>query len=417
VAYIVINITINYILCVTTRNSQNKHYDNVVRELARATGFDHPETEEQRENWRHKWREIITEKARQKRLRERREMMSKYGHDYDDEEEESRPSNDNGSQHASTSTSNEHVGISTIESKSDVLKRRKNGIGAAVSTPQVSQPAVPMGRSWMWIGPNDWSYCNRTGLPKPPRSHFDHVTNRLVLNMDHYCPWMFNTIGYFNYRYFVNFLIYVAVGMVYGALIMYQPFMMIDSPDYRRQISLSRDLYQRELNLQRDHEINSIDMGKKSFFRYSHVQHLIPNVPIPREATSIAFSFMMSVAVGLSVFLLLVFHLYLISTAQTTIEFHGNRLKREQCKMRGEVFSNPYDLGLHRNLEQVWGRWGNSGNPWLLFWTALLPSWRENEFLPIPFLGESGLRDTWKQSKSLCQLQDNEEESILANMV
>jgi len=26
---------------------------------------------------------------------------------------------------------------------------------------------------------------------KPPRSHFDSITQRLVLNMDHFCPWVF----------------------------------------------------------------------------------------------------------------------------------------------------------------------------------------------------------------------------------
>eukprot|EP00966_Prymnesium_polylepis_P064774 1502520-Prymnesium_polylepis.1 len=32
--------------------------------------------------------------------------------------------------------------------------------------------------------------CRRSGLYKPPRSHFDSVTQRLTLNMDHFCPWV-----------------------------------------------------------------------------------------------------------------------------------------------------------------------------------------------------------------------------------
>jgi len=55
---------------------------------------------------------------------------------------------------------------------------------------------------WMLMGPNEWGFCIISNQPKPPRAHFDHVTRNLVLNMDHYCPWMFNSIGYFNYRYF-----------------------------------------------------------------------------------------------------------------------------------------------------------------------------------------------------------------------
>ena len=421
VGFIIINVVFNYIKCVTTRNSQNQHYDTVVRELARATAFDYPESDEHKENWRHEWRELMLEKVRQKRLRERYLVMSKYGNEED--QPATAPSNDNASEKISRENdvadtgTNTSIIVSTIESKSDVLKRRKLGTGADTVRQPVSQPAVPLGRSWMWIGPYDWAYCDRTGLPKPPRSHFDHVTKSLVLNMDHFCPWMFNVVGYFNYRYFVNFLMYVAVGMMYGAVLSYKFFMMIDSPDYRKQISLSRDLYQRELNLEEGHEIN---MGRSSYFRYSKVQHLIPNVPIPNEATPIAFCFMMCVAVGLSVVILLVFHLYLIATAQTTIEFHGNRLKKEQCKMRGEEFSNPYDFGLRRNMEQVWGRWGKGEGSWLMFWTVLLPSWRENEFLPVPFHGEAGLRTgiKWKQSQSpFCSEDGKKGDGGLADIV
>ena len=71
----------------------------------------------------------------------------------------------------------------TNQNQNETLKNRKKE-----ATPQPSPPVQPMGRSWMWLGPNEWSYCERSGLPKPPRSHYDHVTKGLVLNMDHYCP-------------------------------------------------------------------------------------------------------------------------------------------------------------------------------------------------------------------------------------
>ena len=33
--------------------------------------------------------------------------------------------------------------------------------------------------------------------------------------MDHYCPWMCNCVGYYNYRYFVLFLFYMTLGALY----------------------------------------------------------------------------------------------------------------------------------------------------------------------------------------------------------
>jgi len=48
----------------------------------------------------------------------------------------------------------------------------------------------------MLLGPLEWGYCANTQQAKPPRSHYDHVSQSLVLNLDHYCPWMFNASEY-----------------------------------------------------------------------------------------------------------------------------------------------------------------------------------------------------------------------------
>lgn len=196
---------------------------------------------------------------------------------------------------------------------------------------------------------------------------------------------MFNVVGYFNYRYFVNFLLYTGTGMAYGAIITFRIFMMIDSPLYHHQIARSREIYEHD-------NPGSKILVRDNVFRYRYVKHLIENVPTPSEASAIAFAFMMCFAVGLAVLILLGFHLFLILTGQTTIEFHGNRIKKEECKMRNEVFCNPYDMGWRRNLEQVWGIWEGCG---LKFFLLLLPSSRKNQYLPIPFRGDSGLRSSW----------------------
>ena len=41
-------------------------------------------------------------------------------------------------------------------------------------------------RCWIYRDAYQWTFCRHCGEPKPPRAHFDHVTERLVLNMDHY---------------------------------------------------------------------------------------------------------------------------------------------------------------------------------------------------------------------------------------
>lgn len=35
-----------------------------------------------------------------------------------------------------------------------------------------------------------YRYCHKSGLYRPPRSHYCSVTQRVVLNMDHFCPWV-----------------------------------------------------------------------------------------------------------------------------------------------------------------------------------------------------------------------------------
>jgi hypothetical protein len=91
-------------------------------------------------------------------------------------------------------------------------------------------------------------------------------------------------VGYLNYRYFVNFLLYVCIGMLYGAL-----------------------------------------LSVRSFLSMSFRPKAVSAVWRPErgDETAVAFSFMLCLSVGLAVACLGGFHLYLLLTAQTTIEFHG----------------------------------------------------------------------------------------------
>lgn len=47
------------------------------------------------------------------------------------------------------------------------------------------------------------------------RTHHCHISEKCVLKMDHYCPWIGNCVGYANYKYFYLLIIYVGIGGVY----------------------------------------------------------------------------------------------------------------------------------------------------------------------------------------------------------
>jgi palmitoyltransferase ZDHHC2/15/20 len=54
-------------------------------------------------------------------------------------------------------------------------------------------------------------FCNREKKFKPERAHYCSAIGRNVLKMDHYCPWLANCVGYFNYKFFLLFIIYASV--------------------------------------------------------------------------------------------------------------------------------------------------------------------------------------------------------------
>ena len=53
--------------------------------------------------------------------------------------------------------------------------------------------------------------CQRCLRTKPDRCHHCSQCNKCILKMDNHCPWVANCIGFYNYKYFLNMLLYASL--------------------------------------------------------------------------------------------------------------------------------------------------------------------------------------------------------------
>jgi hypothetical protein len=171
-------------------------------------------------------------------------------------------------------------------------------------------------------------------------------------------------VGYFNYRYFCSFLWFVQVGMFYGMCVAYLPWTNCGGPLYKEQL--------------------------RNYRKTGVWEHTKPFTPFPRERMAISLSFMLCLAVGIAVSCLGFFHLYLVLTGQTTIEFHGNYSNKRKAKKLGKPWKNPYDMGIKGNWNQIFG----TGS---FLRSLLIPSTRQPELLPLPLKGGDGVRAKYQQ--------------------
>jgi len=175
--------------------------------------------------------------------------------------------------------------------------------------------------------------CRHCGRLKPERCHHCSVCGRCVLKMDHHCPWINNCVGFGNYRHFVLFLLFLAMSCIFVVCTFFPVFY-------------------------------------DGFFNHRSRRHY----HLPRSArSSIMTSFMIACSILVALFILGGFHVYLVLTNQTTIEFQLNLMHRREARKNGEYFRNPYDMGRRRNFQQVFGPNPFCRFRWLMPYLAQAP--------------------------------------------
>eukprot|EP00818_Percolomonas_sp_WS_P001515 CAMPEP_0117451360 /NCGR_PEP_ID=MMETSP0759-20121206/8965_1 /TAXON_ID=63605 /ORGANISM="Percolomonas cosmopolitus, Strain WS" /LENGTH=311 /DNA_ID=CAMNT_0005243953 /DNA_START=278 /DNA_END=1213 /DNA_ORIENTATION=+ len=158
-----------------------------------------------------------------------------------------------------------------------------------------------------------WSkYCNKCQKPKPPRAHHCHICDRCVMRMDHHCPWLSSCVGYNNHRYFVLFLIYLCI-----CCCLLSTFLGSAAMGYW---SVDSDLW------------------------YEYHSWL-------------SFIMVLCGSLGVTLCGFTAWHIYLVLTNQTTIEFQFNKLRQfTESRRDSTVPINEYNVGIWNNLQQIFGR-------------------------------------------------------------
>jgi palmitoyltransferase len=182
-----------------------------------------------------------------------------------------------------------------------------------------NEKAPKKGKGWT-------KFCKHCKVPKPPRTHHCHICGKCVLKMDHHCPWINSCVGHYNHRYFFLFLLYLWIACIYGCITI---------------------------------GLNYIGwLGNSTASRQER----------DSATGALIFTFVIAAAVFFAMCLFLSWNTWLVISNQTTIEFHYNRSMYHDLRRKGEVYVNIYDVGITRNLRQVFG-------PFTSYWQVLLPSY------------------------------------------
>ncbi|EJD37742.1 zf-DHHC-domain-containing protein [Auricularia subglabra TFB-10046 SS5] len=182
-------------------------------------------------------------------------------------------------------------------------------------------------REWeMQMTPARVTLCRRCGGRKPERAHHCRVCNRCVLKYDHHCPGINQCVGIYNERHFVLFMFYLVLATW-----------------------------------------SFVIAGYSNAWEAMGFEH-----DWPHRSPGVAFimTYILSIAIGLAVFIMLAWQVWGIAVGETAVESQDFAYYRRLAKERGETFVNAYDIGKRRNLELFFNTGPDGLHPW---WAMLLP--------------------------------------------
>jgi len=158
-------------------------------------------------------------------------------------------------------------------------------------------------------------WCKLCQHWKPPRSHHCREYNRCVLKLDHYCPWVYNAVGYRNHKFFILFLFYASLCLTYFLI-----------------CCIYRVIY----------ELSNRQRGRTIF--------TIPEVIL------LIIQLVLTLPVTIGIFSLLVYQISCLISNTTNVEtFALKRYKRGAKIFNNNTFKWFYDLGTIQNIKQVMG--------------------------------------------------------------
>ncbi|KAH6913511.1 DHHC palmitoyltransferase-domain-containing protein [Coprinopsis sp. MPI-PUGE-AT-0042] len=193
----------------------------------------------------------------------------------------------------------------------------------------IDDPSPQPGHSWAWakkktkprmltggvkwsstrITPATMSRCSRCNKERPERAHHCRICNRCIMKYDHHCPCtqgINQCVGLHNERHFVLFLMYLALATFCFSFLGY-PHLIA------------------------------------SFTSFKTWEHHVPDVMY-------GMMYILCVVLCFAVTVMGAWHIYGISSGETSVEGQDNELYRKRAKARDQNFVNSYDLGRKKNL-------------------------------------------------------------------